>query len=172
MPAEPLDVESLEVSPKPLDDITLPDALLEPVTGYLTREYGCKPALARAMAEQAAQTRKWCCPRVKELRPGQAVWLVYSAHRFKRGRKRLLVPVILTLLTPEEQALNLNNRSDLKHLKIRQVERVTAEAWQQDGVLTMLDLEWLVNLNGATLRQLLNGYQEHFGVILPTAGTV
>jgi hypothetical protein len=172
LPAEPLDVETLEVNPRPLDDITLPDALLEPVTDYLTREYGCKPALARAMAERAAQTRQWCCPRLKELKPGQAVWLVYSTHRFKRGQRRLLVPVVLTLLTLEEQALDLNNRGDLKHLKTRQIERVTAEAWQQDGVLTMLDLEWLLNLNGATLRQLLNGYQEHFGVILPTAGTV
>jgi DNA-binding NarL/FixJ family response regulator len=36
----------------------------------------------------------------------------------------------------------------------------------------MLDLEWLLNLNGATLRQLLAAYQEHFGVLLPTAGTV
>ncbi len=39
-------------------------------------------------------------------------------------------------------------------------------------MLTMLDLELLLNLNGATLRQLLTAYQEHFGVLLPTAGTV
>lgn len=52
------------------------------------------------------------------------------------------------------------------------MERITAETWQQDGVLTMLDLEWLLNLNGSSLRQLLSAYQEHFGVILPTAGTV
>ena len=36
-------------------------------------------------------------------------------------------------------------------------------------MLTMLDLEWLLNLNGATSRQMLNNYQEHFGVILPAA---
>jgi len=32
--------------------------------------------------------------------------------------------------------------------------------------------EWLLNINGATLRWLLNEYQESSGVILPTAGTV
>jgi hypothetical protein len=172
LPAEPLDVETLEVSPRPLEDIAFPDAVLEPVISYLTQEYGCKPALARAMAERAAQIRQWCCPGVKELKPGQVVWLVYSTRRSKRGQGRLLVPVVLTLLTLEEQTLELTNRADLKQLKIQQIERITAEAWQQDGVLTMLDLEWLLSLNGASLRQLLNAYQESFGVILPTAGTV
>jgi len=172
LPDEPLDVESLGVSPRPVDDVALPNALLEPVTSYLSQEYGCKPALARAMAERAAQIRYWCCPRINELKPGQVVWLAYSTRSPKRGQSRLLVPVPLTLLTPEEQSLKLSNRGDFKHLKVRQLERITAEAWQQDGVLTMLDLEWLLNVNGAFLRQLLSAYQENFGVILPTAGTV
>ena len=86
LPAEPLDVETLEVSPRPLEDIAFPDAVLEPVISYLTQEYGCKPALARAMAERAAQIRQWCCPGVKELKPGQVVWLVYSTRRSKRGQ--------------------------------------------------------------------------------------
>ncbi|HOA36630.1 MAG: DUF1670 domain-containing protein [Dethiobacteria bacterium] len=172
LPAEPLDVETLGVSPRPLDESTLPESLLEPVIDHLAQDYGCKPALARAMAERAAQIRQWCCPRLQELKPGQVVWLVYSTRRSKRGQSRLLAPVVLTLLTLEEQSLTLNNRGDLKHLKVRQLERITAEAWQQDGVLTMLDLEWLLNVNGAFLKQLLTAYQERFGVILPTAGTV
>jgi hypothetical protein len=172
LPAEPLDVESLKASPRPLDDVTLPDTLLDPITGYLAQDYGCKPALARAMAERAAQIRQWCCPRISELNPGQLVWLVYSTRRVKRGQGRLLAPVILTLLTAEEQGWQLASRGDLKLLKVRQIERITAEAWQQDGVLTMLDLEWLLNVNGAFLRQLLTAYQERFGVLLPTAGTV
>jgi len=82
------------------------------------------------------------------------------------------VPVVLTLLTPEDLDAPLVNRGDLKALKVRQLERITAEAWRQDGVLTMLDLEWLLGVNGALLRELLGLYQEHFGVLLPTAGTV
>jgi hypothetical protein len=172
LPEEPLDVETLQVSPRPMDDIALPEAVLAPIATALDRDYGVKPALARAMVNRAAQIRQWCCPHLKELRPGQVVWLVYSTRRMKRGQPRLLVPVVLNLLTPQEQSLTLVSRGDLKALKVRQVERVTAEAWQQDGVLTMLDLEWLLGVNGATLRQMLTAYQEHFGVILPTAGTV
>lgn len=43
------------------------------------------------------------------------------------------------------------------------LERMTAEAWRQDGVLSMLDLEWLLNVNPALIRELLNAYREHFG---------
>ena len=172
LPEEPLDVEALKTGPRPLGDITLPDSLLEPIAETLTRDYGCKPALARAMVEKAAQIRQWCCPLIRELSPGQAVWMVYSTRRLKRGQPRLLTPVVLTLLTPDEQGLSFPDRGALNALKIRQIERITAEAWQQDGVLTMLDLEWLLNLNGTALRKLLNAYQEHFGVLLPTAGTV
>jgi hypothetical protein len=172
LPEEPLDVATLQVSPRPMDDITLPEAVLAPIVTALDRDYGVKPALARAMVNRAAQLRQWCSPRLQELRPGQVVWLVYSTRRMKRGQPRLLVPVVLNLLTPQEQALTLVSRGDLKALKVRQAERITAEAWQQDGVLTMLDLEWLLGVNGATLRQMLSAYQEHFGVILPTAGTV
>ena len=113
LPAEPLDVETLGVSPRPVDDVTLPETLLEPVIRYLTQEYGCKPALARAMAERAAQVRQWCCPKQKELKPGQAVWLVYSTRRSKRGQSRLLVPVMLTLLTPEGPATRADHRRSL-----------------------------------------------------------
>lgn len=172
LPDKPLEVESLGVNPRPMEDVSLPDEVLEPVTNHLVQDFGCKPALGRAMAQKAAQIRQWCCPRIQELKPGQLVWMVYSTSRVKRGQSRLLVPVVLSLLTPPEQSMSLDNRADLKTLKIRQMERITAEAWQQDGVLTMLDLEWLLNLNNASLRQLLSAYQEHFGVILPTAGTV
>jgi hypothetical protein len=83
LPSEPLNVEALQVSPRPMEDITLPDVVLEPITDYLARDHGCKPALARAMAEQAARIRQWCCPRIQEVRPGQAVWLVYSTLTHK-----------------------------------------------------------------------------------------
>ncbi len=36
----------------------------------------------------------------------------------------------------------------------------------------MLDLEWLLGVNGTLVRQLLELYRERFGVLLPTVGTV
>jgi len=66
----------------------------------------------------------------------------------------------------------LKTMSDLKRLKLRQIERITAQAWHQDGVLTTLDREWLLGISPGTIRQLLEAYHERFGIILPTAGTV
>ena len=172
LPSEPLDVDALGVVPRRLDDVTLPESVLTPIVEGLGRDYGSKPAVTRAMVELAAKVRQWCCPRVSEVRPGQAVWLAYSTRRSRRGSPRLLAPVVLTLLTPEEQTMELSSRCDLKALKVRQIERITTEAWQQDAVLTMLDLEWLLNVNGAFIRQMLDAYQERFGVLLPTAGTI
>jgi hypothetical protein len=172
LPEQPLDANSLGQAPRNLETVSLPDSLLKPLAEELNSDYGVKPALAKAMAQKAAQVRWWCSPRLKNLKPGQVVWLAYSTQSRKRGPNRLLVPVVLTLLSLDEQNLKFSNRGDYKALKIAQIERITAEAWQQGGALTMLDLELLLNLNGATLRAFLNDYQEHFGVLLPTAGTV
>jgi len=68
--------------------------------------------------------------------------------------------------------LPLANRVDLKRLKVRQIERLTTEAWRQDGVLTNLDLEWILGISPTLIRELLEAYQERFGALLPTAGTV
>ncbi len=172
LPEKPLDANSLSLMARTLETVSLPEALLKPVAERLNSDYGVKPALAKAMVEKAAQVRWWCSPCLKELKPGQAVWLVYSSQSRKRGAKRLFVPAVLTLLSLDEQTLKFSNRGDYKALKIAQIERITTETWQQGGALTMLDLELLLNLNGAALREFLNAYQENFGVLLPTAGTV
>ena len=172
LPPEPFNSEATVVYPRRLEDISLPESVVAPIVSGLVEDYGPRPALARAMVELAAQIRQWCSPRVEELVPGQAVWLAYSTRRPRRGSPRLVVPVVLTLITPEEWAMSITSRNDLKRLKVRQLERITTEAWKQDGVLTMLDLEWLLNVNSGLLRELLEAYQERFGVVLPTAGTV
>jgi hypothetical protein len=172
LPDQPLDAETLDVIPRRPGDVALPESVIKPVIDGLVQDYATKPGQARAMVELAAAIREWCCPKLRQLKPGQVVWLVYGTRRGRRGSPRLLVPVVLTLLTPEDLDAPLVNRGDLKALKVRQLERITAGAWRQDGVLTMLDLEWLLGVNGALLRELLGLYQEHFGVLLPTAGTV
>ena len=38
--------------------------------------------------------------------------------------------------------------------------------------MTSSDVEWLTCASASTIRELLEAYQEQFGIILPTAGTV
>lgn len=172
LPEEPQTV-TLELSARNPDDLAVvPTAVLKEATAALVDDYGCKPGQAEAMVTTIAGIRAWCSPHLSELKSGQVVWLAYSTKRKRRGGPRLFVPAVLTLMTAEEQKLNISHYGQLRALKIRQIERITTEAWQQNAVLTASDLEWLLGVSSAMLRNLLEAYQEKFGVVLPTAGTV
>lgn len=172
LPEDPLDANRLETASRNFVTGEIPAGVLKPVVETLVQEWGLRPAQAQGMVELAAQIYARCCPRLEELKPGQLVWLALGTRKSRHTDPRLFVPVVLTLLTPEEMNFPLASRSDLKRLKIRQIERLTTEAWRQDGVLTNLDLEWILGLSPTLIRELLEAYQERFGVLLPTAGTV
>ncbi len=173
LPEEPLKSEPGQVLPRNPEDLAaVPGPVMEEAVSVLVEQYGCKKGQAEAMVRAIAGIRAWCCPKLSELAPGQAVWLTYGTRKTRRIDPRLFVPVVLTLLTPEEQQQTLSHRGEFKALKIRQIERMTTEAWRQDGVLTNSDLEWLIGASSSTIRCCLESYQEQFGVILPTAGTI
>lgn len=66
----------------------------------------------------------------------------------------------------------LVNRISPQALKWERIKRLCTQAYQQGVVLTMLDLEWLLGVNGAFVRQTLDAYHERFGMLLPTAGSI
>lgn len=172
LPEEPLDSEKLRV--RPLDAAQQPvppGVMVEPVQ-RLVDDYGRRPSEAESMVKVALEAYIQCCPRVSDLQQGQLVWLAYSTRRKRRHDANLLKPVVLTLIAPGDQEIGLVHRGHLKQLKMRQIERLTAEAWIQDAALTGLDLEWLLYISSPLIRQLLEAYHDTFGMILPTAGTV
>ena len=80
------------------------------------------------MVRSIVGIRAWCCPKLNELCPGQIVWFTYSIKKTRRIDPRLFVPVVPTLLTPEEQQLTMSHRGEFKTLRMRQIERMTTEA--------------------------------------------
>ncbi len=173
LPESPGEEEGLEVWPRrPGEPVTVPPEVKEKAVLSLVEDYGTKKGQAEAMFQAIAETRAWCSPLLSELAPGQAVWFTYGTRRSRKRDPRLLVPVVLTLVSPGEQGLSFAHRGEIKAFKLRQLERITTQAWRQDGVLTQLDLEWLLGLTQVAIRELLEAYQEKFGVILPTAGTI
>ncbi len=157
---------------QPEDLAGVPEEVARECTKVLVEEYGCKNGQAEAMIRNITGTRAWCCPEMQELKPGQGVWLTYSTRRSRNRGPRLLVPVILTLLSYEEQEKEIQHRGEFKALKVRQIERITSEAWMQGGVLSNADTEWTLGISPNMLRSILEAYQEKFGIILPTAGTI
>ncbi len=150
----------------------IPEKALEPAKKALVDEWGLRPALAEAMAQSAASIYAMCSPLTSEINSGQIVWLTHGTRKTRRTDPSLFQPVILTLLTEEDMKRPLSTTADLKRLKTVQLERITSEAWIQDGVLTTLDMEWLLGISPPMLRNILDAYFEEFGIILPTAGTV
>lgn len=171
LPEEPLNTEKLIHPPLKREAIVPPEVFQKLLT-KLESDYGTRPGLAEAMIKAAAEIRSWCCPLVKELEPGQVAWLVHGTRKTRRSEPRLFTPVVLTILSPAEQNLVFSHRGEVKKLKMAQIERITAEAWRQGGVLTTVDVEWLLSVTSSMMRELLETYQEEFGILLPTAGTV
>ncbi|MEW5867496.1 MAG: DUF1670 domain-containing protein [Bacillota bacterium] len=172
LPEEPLSADEINVVPRSWQDASVPDEVMNQVTGALVDGYGVRPGLAESMVRTIAGLRAWCSPKVSELRPGQVVWLARGVRKTRRADPKLFVPVILTLVEPGESKATYSHPGEARRVRMRQIERITAEAWRQDGVLTSSDIEWLTGSNGSTIRRLLEAYQERFGVILPTAGTI
>lgn len=172
LPEKPLNTNELEPLTHQLAESEIPVEALQPAIDTLVDQWGLRPGQAEGMVNLAAKIYTRCCPRVESLKPGQLVWLAHGTRKSRRTDPRLFSPVVLTLLTPEEREATLNTRADLKRHKLRQIERITAEAWMQDGVLTTSDLEWILGISPNLIRELLEQYHENFGILLPTAGTV
>ena len=119
----PLNANRLEAACRHFVTGELPAEVLKPVVETLVAEWGLRSAQAQGMVALAAQIYARCCPRLEELKPGQLVWLALGIRKSRRTDPRLFVPVVLTLLTPEEVDFLLASRADLKRLKVRQIER-------------------------------------------------
>lgn len=172
LPEKTLDSAKLELPGRQSFQGEIPQEALAPAAESLVDDWGLRPSQAEAMVTAAARIYTWCAPLSAELKSGQMVWLAHGTKKSRRTDPALFQPVVLTLLAPEDQNLPLANTADLKRLKTIQLERITTEAWKQDGVLTTLDMEWILHVSPSMLRGILEAYFEQFGIILPTAGTV
>lgn len=173
LPDEPGKTNVAKIIPRQPEDLSgVPREVALECTKILVEDYGCRKGQAEAMIRTITGIRAWCCPEMNELKPGQMVWLAHSTKKTRKRNPRLFVPVILTVLTYEEQNQKFQHRGEFKSFKITQIERITSEAWRQGAVLTNSDTEWILGISPNLLRELLEAYQEKFGIILPTAGTV
>lgn len=155
---------------------SLPDLL---VHKFLT-EYGYThgPVIAAAIVEDILATIEQCCP--ERIPPKTVVWL--AVRREWQGRQKSLAvqdltPVHLTVVTEEELELLRSprlryERKARKHFNQARFARWCLEAYEQGGVLTLLELSMLSGLSHHYIGKLVREYEEEHDVILPTRGTV
>lgn len=155
---------------------SLPDLLV----GKFLAEYGYDhgPVIARAIVDDILATIEQCYP--ERLPPKTVVWL--AVRREWNGRRKSLdvtdlISVRLSMVTPEEVELLM--QPELRRgLKARRAfnrarfVRWCFEAYEQGGVLTLLDLSLLSGMSEHYAAELLREYEAEQGKIVPTRGTV
>ena len=155
---------------------SLPNLL---VRKFLT-EYGYDhgPVIARAIVEDILATIERCYP--ERIPPKTVVWLAVR-REWKGQRKGLdvsdLVPVHLRMVTDEEVELLMSPvlRREFKACRAfnrARYARWCRDAFEQGGVLTLLDLSLISGLSEHYVGELLQEYEAQTGQIVPTRGTV
>jgi hypothetical protein len=149
------------------------------VRKFLT-EYGYDhgPVVARAIVEDILSTIESCCP--EHIPPKTVVWLAVR-REWHGQRKGLdvtdLVPVRLRMVTEEEIELLANialrrKRRAYQAFNRHRYVRWCFEAYEQGGVLTLLDLSLLGGLSQHYAGDRLREYEKETGKVVPTRGTV
>ncbi len=156
------------------DTVELAPELLEEMREFAAG-YGFTHTQAEAMLTSLGTLREWMTPRLDELKPGQVVWFARSVDykpRWGQTTVDTLVPVVVTLYTPEELKTTTTSRQRFKFQEMKRLARITSEAYTQDAVFTQIDLELMMKRSSQYIKKLLELYKERYQMWLPTAGTV
>ena len=155
---------------------SLPELL---VHKFLTKYgYAHGPVIAEAIVKDILSIVEQCYP--ERHPPKTVVWLAVR-REWKGQRKGIkltdLVPIHLSMVTDEEVQLLM--KPDLrKKLKARRAFNRTRfarwcfEAYEQGGVLTLLDLSMLSGMSENYVGELLREYEAEHNKVVPTRGTV
>ena len=116
-------------------------------------------------------------PLQKRLRPYQTLVLAVDKNeKFGYGKRMescQLVPVMVTIITPEELQ-ELADGAKPHELRPKIAARILKEAYKQDGVLTFSTVGLLTGLHSPSLisRAIALFYQQNPDVVLPHSGTI
>ncbi len=157
-------------------DLMAPRSVLSSLSEFVSREAGLGPVVSQKLVEEMVTLRNVVCPRKETLKSGQMP--VLSTHvraslsEETRTRFRRLAPAIITVWAPGElRDSPPSTPAFLKNLE-RRIVRVCFEAYRQDGLLTLMDLQWIFQMSSARISELTRSVQRRHSIVVPTPGTV
>lgn len=157
-------------------DLMAPESVLVSLTGFVSREGGLGPAVARQLVEEVISLRNITCPRKQTLKPGEMpVLATHVRARLSeetRTRFRRLAPVIVTVYAPGELTDDPPPLPAFLSMLKRRITRVCFEAYRQNGLLTLMDLQWIFQLSSGRISELLRSVQKEHALVVPTPGTI
>lgn len=143
---------------------------------FCVHEIGIKPLVANRIVEYFLEKKSLFLPLINSIKPGQLNWIGTS---FKKAKKvgavqieREQTPILLTLYTEEELEKKPSNLSELNSRMMKQLARITTEAYLQETLLPGDELQLFYLRSYTVIGKLLRKYMQIHKVILPTPGTI
>lgn len=157
-------------------DVSAPVSQIHALAGQIASETGLGMRVCRHLVEELILLRNICCPRTNQLISGQMPLVVthVRAHLSEETATefRRHTPVVVSVWSPgEKKSRPENTGACLQVLKKRMV-RVCFEAYRQNGLLSLQELQWIFQISTARISELLRSVQQEAHIIVPTPGTV
>ncbi|GFP19853.1 hypothetical protein HKBW3S03_01357 [Candidatus Hakubella thermalkaliphila] len=157
-------------------DLSAPASVINALTNFVCTEARLGKAVARQLVEEVITLRNVCCPRTRQLQSGEMPLLTthVRAHLSEEvaTRFRRQAPVILTVWTPEELANCPHTVPDYLELLKKRIVRVCFEAHRQNGLLTLMELQWIFQMSSVRISELICSFEKDHNLVVPTPGTV
>lgn len=140
---------------------------------FLKREFPryFGPVVRHSIARELVALIRAQLPPREFLRPGQCVWNAVSIRTRPDHPRREFVPVVLTLIA-EDDIQKLLQHGSMQKLGMNAVARITREAHQQGGLLSMRDIGLLVWRHGAHVSNLRQRWEQQHRQLLPHPGSL
>ena len=129
------------------------------------------PVMREKLADELLTLIERTCPRTERLKPGQVLWMALDKHTRGDSPQRRFVPVVLSLVTPDDVA-QLANGSKPPVIAKNTIARIITEAYAQGGILSTRDAALLTVRHDASVSQIRLQYEKEHQCILPHTGAL
>lgn len=129
------------------------------------------PIMRQKLAVEIIGLFQSLSPEVQRLKPGQILWNALDQKTRGDSPRRRYVPVVLSLITPEDVELLAQGRP-MTQIAEKAVARMIREAYAQGGILSMRDIGLLLLKDPSTVSQIRKSYESRQGCILPHTGAL
>jgi len=155
---------------------SLPVDIKKTLIEYGVHQLGLKPFVAQNLLDYFMERRAYYLPLKKSVKPGQLVWLGSSIKKCYKPEnlfmKRKQVSIILTLYTEQELNDRPKDLAVLNSQMMNQLARISTEAYLQETLLPMDELQLFYLRSATVLGKLIRKYMTVNKVILPTPGSI
>ncbi|MBW2118577.1 MAG: DUF1670 domain-containing protein [Deltaproteobacteria bacterium] len=127
------------------------------------------PVIRQKVAEQLLSIFEDLHPPSSRLKPGQILWNALNKDTRATSEKRSYVPVVLSLVTPEDIEL-LANGTPVSTITRTAIARIIQEAYAQGGILSTRDIGLLILRDPSTVSALRIQYEKEHKCQLPHTG--